>query len=48
MKMKGANCTINYDISIGRNAIIGANSFVNKNVPDQQTWAGSPIKYIRG
>jgi acetyltransferase-like isoleucine patch superfamily enzyme len=44
----GSNCTINYDITIGQNAIIGANSFVNKNVPSNQTWAGSPIKYIRG
>jgi len=40
----GANCTIMPGITIGENSIVGANSFVNKNIPDNETWVGVPAK----
>lgn len=43
----GANCTINYNVNIGDHSIIGANSFVNKDVKNKTIVAGSPIRYIR-
>lgn len=43
----GTNATILGDISIGRNALIGAGSVVTKDVPDGQIWAGNPAKFIR-
>jgi sugar O-acyltransferase (sialic acid O-acetyltransferase NeuD family) len=39
--------TIIDDIKIGNNSIIGANSFVNKNVPDNVLVYGSPAKIIK-
>jgi acetyltransferase-like isoleucine patch superfamily enzyme len=47
----GANCVILYDIKIGDNAIIGANSLVRTNVPKNTMYAGSPAvfkKDLRG
>ncbi len=34
-------------VKIGDNAIIGANSFVNKDVPANTVYAGTPAKYIK-
>ena len=34
-------------ITIGKHAIIGANSLVTKNIPDYAIAAGSPAKVIR-
>lgn len=34
-------------LTIGKNAVVGACSFVNKNVPDNETWAGVPAKKIK-
>jgi acetyltransferase-like isoleucine patch superfamily enzyme len=34
-------------VSIGRNAVIGANSVVIKSVPDHCVAAGAPAKVIR-
>ena len=34
-------------ITIGENAIIGANSFVTKNVPKNTFVAGCPAKFIK-
>tara|TARA_R110002126_G_scaffold196129_1_gene343987 strand:- start:3142 stop:3609 length:468 start_codon:yes stop_codon:yes gene_type:complete len=42
----GANCTIN-PVTIEKNVIIGANSFVNKDVQSNQVVGGSPAKYIK-
>lgn len=33
-------------VKIGRGSIIGAGSLVNKNIPDDEVWAGVPVKYI--
>jgi acetyltransferase-like isoleucine patch superfamily enzyme len=43
----GANCVVNMGSNIGSNSIIGCNSFVNKDIPENEIWAGSPIKFIR-
>lgn len=43
----GSGCTIMCGITIGKGAVIGAHSFVNKNVPPGEIFAGSPAKYIR-
>lgn len=43
----GAGSTIMGGIKIGKNAVIGAASFVNKNVPDNTMWFGNPAKQIK-
>lgn len=43
----GANVVFNCDIIVWDNCIIGANSFVNKNVDENCVVAGSPAKFIR-
>ena len=40
------NSTILAGVTIGDGAVIGANSLVNRNVPPNEIWAGSPAKYI--
>jgi galactoside O-acetyltransferase len=42
----GANCTLMPDIVIGEGAVIGASSFVNKDVEPWGIYAGSPAKKI--
>ncbi|MCX5773522.1 MAG: acyltransferase [Fusobacteria bacterium] len=41
------NCIINYGVTIGKGAIVGANSIVTKDVNAYEVVAGSPAKYIR-
>lgn len=43
----GANSVIMPGITVGVNAIVGANSLINKNIPDDETWAGSPARKLR-
>lgn len=43
----GKNSLVTSGVNIGRGAIIGANSFVNRNVPPYEIWAGSPAKCIK-
>ena len=43
----GAGCIIKQGIQIGDGAVIGANSFVNKNVDPYSIVAGSPAKEIK-
>ena len=42
----GANCTLMPEITVGEGAIIGAGSFVNKNIEPWTIVAGSPAKKI--
>lgn len=42
----GANCTILQNVIIGKGAIVGANSLVNKNVEPYSIVGGVPIKQI--
>ena len=41
----GTHSTIMPGITIGQNSIIGAYSFVTKNIPDNQIWTGVPAKF---
>lgn len=43
----GANVLINPGIKIGKNAVIGANSVVTKDVPANSICGGVPLKLIR-
>lgn len=43
----GTHSTIMPNVTIGENSIIAAYSFVNKNIPKNQMWAGIPTKMIR-
>ena len=43
----GANSTIMPGIIIGEKAIVGAQSFVNKNIPAGETWAGAPARKLK-
>ena len=40
----GVNSCIRDGVTIGENSIIGMGSVVTKNVPDNETWIGSPAK----
>ncbi len=40
----GVNSTLRDGITIGENSIIGMGSVVTKNVPNNETWIGSPAK----
>jgi len=43
----GQNCVIGPGVCIGRGAVVGANSFVNRDVPDFTVVAGSPAKIVK-
>lgn len=43
----GAYSVIMPGVKIGKGAIIGVHSMVNKNVPDNEIWAGIPAKKIK-
>lgn len=42
----GMNTTILKGVHIGNNVVIGAGSFVNKDIPDNCVAAGNPCKVI--
>ena len=41
----GTHSTIMPNVTIGENSIIAAYSFVNKDVPDNEIWAGIPASF---
>ena len=43
----GTNTVLHHGISIGDNCITCAMSFVNKDIPDNEIWIGSPAKYFK-
>ena len=43
----GAQCYIRQGVKIGNGAVIGSNSFVNKDIPDFAIVAGSPARIIK-
>ena len=43
----GGHCIILKGITIGSRSIIGAGSVVSTNIPDNEIWAGNPIKFIK-
>ena len=42
----GAMSLIMPGVTIGENAVVGANSVVKCDIPDGETWAGTPAKKI--
>jgi sugar O-acyltransferase (sialic acid O-acetyltransferase NeuD family) len=43
----GANSTVRQGVRIGNDVIIGAGSTVLRNIPDNETWVGSPAKRLK-
>ncbi len=43
----GSHSTVMPGVTIGKNSVIGAHSFVNRNIPDNVVAAGCPVKIIR-
>jgi acetyltransferase-like isoleucine patch superfamily enzyme len=43
----GAGTIIMPDLTIREGSAIGAMSFVKKNVPDWEIWAGNPLRFIK-
>ncbi|MGH4138613.1 glycosyltransferase [Clostridium sp.] len=43
----GVNASIVGNVHIGRGCVVGANSYVTKNIPDYSVVAGSPAKVIK-
>lgn len=43
----GANVTVLLDTMIGDNSVIGANSLVNKSIPENEIWGGVPVKKLK-
>lgn len=43
----GTNSVILRGVTIGKGAVIGAGSVVNKSIPEYQVWAGVPARFIR-
>ena len=41
----GSHSTIMPNVTIGKNSVVAAYSFVNKNIPDNELWAGIPAKF---
>jgi len=41
----GSQAIIIPGVTIGENAIVGSNSFVNRNIPAGQVWYGTPAKF---
>lgn len=42
-----ANAVLIDGVTLGDNVIVGANSFVNKNIPDNSIYAGNPVRLIK-
>jgi len=43
----GTHSTIMPNVTIGENALVAAYSFVTKNIPKNEIWAGIPAKKIK-
>jgi len=41
----GTHTTVMPNVTIGKNSIVAAYSFVTKNIPDNEIWAGVPAKF---
>lgn len=43
----GCNTVICNSVTIGENAVVGAGSIVNKDIPPNEIWGGNPAKFIK-
>lgn len=42
----GSHSTIMPNVTVGENTIVGAHSFVNRDIPPNEVWAGVPVKKL--
>lgn len=42
----GTHSTVMPCVTVGENSIVGAHSFVNKDVPANEVWAGVPARFL--
>ncbi|MBI3046055.1 MAG: acyltransferase [Candidatus Harrisonbacteria bacterium] len=42
----GSHSIVMPGITVGENTIVGAQSFVNKDLPPNEVWAGSPARFL--
>lgn len=42
----GTHSTIMPNVIVGRNSIVAAHSFVNKNIPANEIWGGVPARFL--
>ena len=42
-----SNVVVIPGVTLGEGAVVGANSYVNRDIPAWEIWAGSPAKFIR-
>lgn len=43
----GSHSVIMPGVTIGENSVVGALSFVNRDIPPNEVWAGAPAKLIK-
>lgn len=43
----GTHSVIMPGVTIGENSIVGAMSFVNRDIPDNEVWVGSPARFMK-
>ena len=43
----GSHSVVMPGVTVGENSVVSACSFVNKNIPDNETWGGVPVKPIK-
>jgi acetyltransferase-like isoleucine patch superfamily enzyme len=43
----GANSVVMPGITIGEGAVVGSNSFVNRDIPPKEMWFGSPVRFYK-
>jgi acetyltransferase-like isoleucine patch superfamily enzyme len=43
----GANSVVMPGVEVGEGAIVGSNSFINRNIPPYEVWFGSPARFRR-
>src|SRR3989344_5858979 len=43
----GSHCVVMPGVTIGKNALVGAMSFVNKDIPANEIWVGSPARFLK-
>ena len=43
----GTHSTVMPNVTVGKNSIVAAYSFVNRNIPENEVWGGTPIHQIK-
>lgn len=43
----GSTAVIMPGVTVGENAVVGANTFVNQDIPANEIWVGTPAKFLK-